>query len=234
MPIEDGREGDGGSFEIKKDIGGFISDHCCIKNSKVIAVTDDGWILLIEYDSDSKTSNILNKLKISLDNEHCVTLAIHQQTMTIAVHTSEIQTSNQDQPLPSTIFIFQMENISQRIYQVDQLSVRMFNVMNFDAMIWYDYVFPQDSNGDNKLILTTFGYGLTNPNLSQYRGNNGQLFYSKMNILTFIFNGKKLGHLSSQNRVLNCRRVWKAVLIEDGVIGAIDGSGNMIKVWYEF
>jgi hypothetical protein len=38
------------SFEINKDIGGFISDHSCISGNKVISVTDDGWILLIKYE----------------------------------------------------------------------------------------------------------------------------------------------------------------------------------------
>lgn len=219
-------------FEIKKDIGGFISDHSCIPGNKVIAVTDDGWILLIKYDSEDKTSQIINKLKISLHNEHCVTMAIHPQTMTIAIHTSEISTQNQDQPLPSTVFIFKMEESPLRIYQVDQLSVRTFNVLNFDAMIWYDYVFPQNEQGHHKLILTAFGYGLTNTNMNQFNPHH-KFIQPKMNVLTFIFDGEKIGHLSNQNRILDCRRVWKAVLMEEGIIGAIDGSGNILKVWYE-
>jgi hypothetical protein len=54
------------SFEIKKDIGGFISDHHCISESRVIAVTDDGWIIMFKYDTQLNTSSILSRFKIPI------------------------------------------------------------------------------------------------------------------------------------------------------------------------
>lgn len=191
-------------FEIDKVIGGDCDDFHCLPGEKVLLLTEDGFLILYEYNKREKSSKLLTYKKIPLfrnRNEVAITLSVCPRNKMVAI-TTRVKTVYS----MSRLILYSIEKDSLEYKAEIDLYDR--ETKYFCAMSFYNYF-------DDNLILT----GLT-------RQENSIL-------CTFLYDGENFRELVSKRVITEAKNPRKLQLVNNVIIGA-DDFGKLIRISYNY
>ena len=194
-------------FEIVRKVGEDCDDFYSLPGSRVIMLTEDGYLLMYKYDKQKMTSKLISKIHFKLSEERkevAITMCVCPKNEIVAVVTRVKRLYH-----ISRVFLFRIDDPrleKPNIARMAELDLYDKSTIYFCAMTFYKYI-------NNALILT----GMT-------RDKNSK-------VITLIYDGKEFKeyhHLRAQTSAVNPRKI---VMTGEDIIGA-DDLGKVFAIKY--
>lgn len=190
------------SFNIYIKEGQDCDDFETLSKGRLVVLTEEGSLLLYQYEKQRKVSRLLSSLDINLETERkekSITLAICPKEQIIAINT-RVKTKH---TLSRVILFKIVNNVLEKFSQIDL----------YDQQFKYFYAMNFHGYRNQLLILSA----LTSE--------------SKSRLFTFVYDGHSFQELGMKRKKTESNYPRKLQRINNTLVGA-DNNGKLFKIKY--